>query len=178
MDLVPPDATSRSPATVVPNAGPPVRAVREVDAALVGRPAEGVRVFDVGENLAGRVVLRLGALPNRCRITSSQGEKLTADGRVDTTNIHLPDDRNRGRQVFALVSDDSPAVASPWFAVNGFRYVEVAGLPDDAHVRVSARDIHSGVEHTGTVTTSLSELNAIVDYAVRTQLNNPHGLPE
>lgn len=178
VDLVPGDASPPSPTTVVPNAGPPVRAVREVDGLLVGRPAEGVRVFDIGENVAGRVVLHLGPLPAGSRITSTQGEKLTADGRVDTTNIRLPDDRDRGRQVFAVVSAGEPAIASPWFAVNGFRYVEVAGLPTSADVRVSARVIHSDVERTGRLTTSLPELDAIVDYAVRTQLNNTHGLPE
>lgn len=178
VDLVPDDATPPSPAIVVPNAGPPVRAVRDATGVLVGRPAAGVRVFDVGENVAGRVVLQLGALPAGCRITSTQGEKLTADGTVDTTNIRLPDDRDRGRQVFAVLSAGAPAIASPWFAVNGFRYVEVDGLPEDAEVRVSARVIHSDVERTGRLTTSVPELDAIVDYAVRTQLNNTHGMPE
>ena len=176
--VTPDDATPPSPGTVVPNAGPPVRAVRELAGHQIGSPAEGVRVFDLGENVAGRVVLHLGALPAGCRVTSTQGEKLTDDGRVDTTNIRLPDDRDRGRQVFAVVSAGEPAVASPWFAVNGFRYVEVAGLPEGAEVGVSARVTHSDVERTGTLTTAVPELDAIVDYAVRTQLNNTHGLPE
>ncbi|MCU1420499.1 MAG: hypothetical protein JWN36_150 [Microbacteriaceae bacterium] len=176
--MTPADATPRSPAVVVPNAGPPVRAVRSLTGEHIGTPAEGVRVFDLGENVAGRVVLHLGALPAGCRVTSTQGEKLSADGRVDTTNIRLPDDRDRGRQVFAVVSAGEPAVASPWFGVNGFRYVEVAGLPEGAEVSVSARVTHSDVERTGTLSTAVPELDAIVDYAVRTQLNNTHGLPE
>jgi alpha-L-rhamnosidase len=176
--LTPDDARPPSPGVVVPNAGPPVRAVREVVGEPVGAPAEGVRVFDIGENVAGRVVLHLGALPPGCRITSTQGEKLGAGGRVDTTNIRLPDDRDRGRQVFAVVSGGEPAVVSPWFAINGFRYVEVAGLPEGADLRVSAFVTHSDVEHTGSLTTDVPELDAIVDYAVRTQLNNTHGLPE
>ncbi len=178
VELTPESASPPSPRTVVPNAGPPVRAVRQVDGVLLGRPADGVRVYDLGENLAGRVVLRLGALPAGCRVTSTQAEKLAADGRVDTTNIRLPDDRDRARQVFAVVSAGDPAVVSPWFAVNGFRYVELAGLPADADVQVSASVVHSDVERTGTVTTSVPELDALVDYAVRTQLNNTHGLPE
>ncbi len=178
VDVVRSNARPASPASVVPNAGPPVRAVRAVEGRLVERPVEGVRVFDLGENVAGRVVLSLGALPVGCRVTSVQGEKLTSDGRVDTTNIRLPDDRHRERQVFAVVSAGQPTVASPWFAVNGFRYVEVVGLPESADARVSASVIHSDVERTGSLTTSVPELDAIVDYAVRTQLNNTLGLPE
>jgi alpha-L-rhamnosidase len=176
--VVPSDATPPPPPTVVPNAGPPVRVVREVSGVPVGRPAEGVVVFDLAENVAGRVVLDLGPLPSGCRITSTQSEKLSAAGRVDTTNIRLPDDRERERQTFAVISAGEPAVVSPWFALNGFRYVEVAGLPAGGDVSVSAQVIHSDVERTGHLTTSVPELDAVVDYALRTQLNNTHGLPE
>ncbi|WP_162269034.1 family 78 glycoside hydrolase catalytic domain [Frondihabitans sp. PAMC 28766] len=171
-------ATPPPPVTVVPNVGPPVRDTRRVKAAWLSAPAHGVRVFDLGENVAGRVVLDLGPLPPGTRVTSTQGEKLDASGRVDTTNIRLPDDRDRQRQVFAVISAGAPAVVSPWFAIHGFRYVEVAGLPQGADVRVHARVIHSDAERTGHVTTSVPELDAVVDYAFRTQLNNTHGMPE
>ncbi|KQV06513.1 hypothetical protein ASC63_03515 [Leifsonia sp. Root112D2] len=184
--VVPHDATPPSPSIVVPNVGPPVRVVRTVTGALIGEPAVGIRVFDLGENVAGRVALELDGVSVGQRITSIQGEKLTADGRVDTSNIRLPDDSERERQVFAVVCDRGHLVASPWFAVHGFRYVEVAGLddrstvtpPTTATVTVSARVLHSDVDRVGTLTTSVAELDRLVDYAVRTQLNNTHGLPE
>lgn len=172
------DATPPAPSIVVPNAGPPVRVVRTIAAALIARPEPGIRVFDVGENVAGRVALKLDGVSRGQRIVSIQGEKLTAAGRVDTTNIRLPGDRGRERQVFAVVCDTERVVASPWFAVHGFRYVEVAGLDDASTVTVSARVLHSDVERVGTVHTSVPELDRLVDYAVRTQLNNTHGYPE
>lgn len=135
-------------------------------------------MFDLGENIAGRVALDLAGVSPGQRITSVQGEKLTADGRVDTTNIRLPGDRQRERQVFAVVCDSDQVTASPWFAVHGFRYVEIAGLDDSSTVVVSARVLHSDVEQVGTVTTGVAELDRLVDYALRTQLNNTHGLPE
>ncbi|MCX7522529.1 family 78 glycoside hydrolase catalytic domain [Microbacterium sp. STN6] len=176
--VVPPDASPPPPAIVVPNVGPPVRVVRVAKATLLAQPARGIRVFDLGENVAGRVALQLDGVRPGQRVTSTQGEKLTPDGRVDTTNIRLPADRERERQVFAVVCDAEHVEASPWFAVHGFRYVEVGGLDDDASVTVSARVLHSDVDRTGSVTTSVAELNQLVDYAVRTQLNNTHGLPE
>lgn len=181
--VVPHDASPPPPSIVVPNVGPPVRVVRTVTGALIGEPAAGIRVFDLGENVAGRVALELDGVSMGQRITSIQGEKLTADGRVDTSNIRLPDDSERERQVFAVVCDREHVVASPWFAVHGFRYVEVAGLDDGsmatpATATVSARVLHSDVDRVGTLTTSVAELNRLVDYAVRTQLNNTHGLPE
>lgn len=186
VSVVAQDVTPPPPAIVVPNVGPPVRVVRTITGTPIGDPAAGIRVFDLGENVAARVSLHLDGVSPGQRITSIQGEKLTADGRVDTSNIRLPDDRERERQVFAVVCDREQFVASPWFAVHGFRYVEVAGLDDrpsmtpavTATVTVSARVLHSDVEQTGTVTTDVVELNRLVDYAVRTQLNNTHGLPE
>lgn len=172
------DATPPPPSIVVPNAGPPVRVVRTVSATLIARPAPGIRVFDVGENVAGRVVLELDGVTPGQRIVSVQGEKLTAAGRVDTTNIRLPSDRDRERQVFAVVCDAERVVAGPWFAVHGFRYVEVSGLDDAATATVSARVLHSDVERVGRVRTSVPELDRLVEVAVRTQLNNTHGYPE
>lgn len=172
------DASPSTPSIVVPNVGPPVRVVRTVVGTLIGEPAAGIRVFDLGENVAARVQLELDGVRPGQRITSIQGEKLTADGRVDTSNIRLPDDSERERQVFAVVCDHERLVASPWFAVHGFRYVEVAGLDVRSSVTVSARVLHSDVEQTGTATTDVAELNRLIDYAVRTQLNNTHGLPE
>jgi alpha-L-rhamnosidase len=172
------DASPSTPSIVVPNVGPPVRVVRTVVGTLIGEPAAGIRVFDLGENVAARVQLELDGVRPGQRITSIQGEKLTAGGRVDTSNIRLPDDSERERQVFAVVCDRGRLVASPWFAVHGFRYVEVAGLDVRSSVTVSARVLHSDVEQTGTATTDVAELNRLIDYAVRTQLNNTHGLPE
>jgi Alpha-L-rhamnosidase N-terminal domain./Bacterial alpha-L-rhamnosidase. len=176
--VVPPHATSPTPSIVVPNVGPPVRVVRTITGSFMGEPAPGIRVFDLGENVAARVQLELDGVSSGQRITSIQGEKLSTAGRVDTTNIRLPDDRARERQVFVVTCDSEHVVASPWFAVHGFRYVEVSGLGADATVAVSARVLHSDVERLGTVTTSVPELDRLVDYAVRTQLNNTHGLPE
>lgn len=174
------DAEPALPETVTPDAGPPVRVVRVVDATQVGAPAEGVRVFDLGENVAGRARVELrGGRPGR-RIVIAHGEKLGATGRVDSTNIRLPSDRDRERQLLAWTtagSLEAPEVASAWFAVHGFRYIEVRGLRDE-EVSVSAGVLHSAVERSGWFSSDEPLLDRLVERALRTQLNNIHGLPE
>ncbi len=175
--LVETDALPPAPALIEPNVGPAVRVVREVAAREIGRPAAGVRVFDVGENVAARVRLQLRGTRAGQRIESVQGEKV-AHGRVDTTNIRLPDDRDTERQVLGWTCASAAETAEPWFGVRGFRYVEVRGLEPDTQVAVSARVLHSDVERTGSLRTASPELTRLVDMAVRTQLNNTHGYPE
>jgi alpha-L-rhamnosidase len=163
---------------IVPNAGAPVRVVRTVAATEIAAPRSGVRVFDLGENVAGRVRVAVSNTADGQVIESVQGEKLSADGGVDTTNIRLPDDRERERQVIEWTCSGGDELISPWFAVHGFRYVEVRGLTASNEVTVAAGVLHSDVEQVGTLTTSVPKLNKLVDMAVRTQLNNLHGLPE
>lgn len=180
VSLVTADAKPALPLTVTPDAGPPVRVVRLVDATRIGTPAIGVAVFDLGENVAGRARVELrGGEPGR-RIVIAHGEKLDANGRVDSTNIRLPSDRDRERQLLAWTtagSVDAPETATAWFAVHGFRYIEVRGLRDE-EVAVSVGVLNSAVERTGWFSSDEPLLDRLVDMARRTQLNNVHGLPE
>ncbi|MFD5598563.1 family 78 glycoside hydrolase catalytic domain [Leucobacter sp. NPDC058333] len=192
--LLAPDAIPAPVAEVVPDAGAAVRVVREVEAALIGAPLRPVvpgvrggpdradarvRVFDLGENLSGRVRVTLRGGAAGRRIVVAHGEKLDAHGRVSTMNIRLPSDRERERQILVWTtagSTTAPEVISPWFAVHGFRYVEVRGITHE-HVTVSAGALHSAVEQTGRFSSSEPLLDRLVDMAVRTQLNNTLGLP-
>lgn len=174
---VPDDAKPPLPNDIVPDGGPPVRVVREVVGRLIGRPSANTAIFDLGENVAARVRLSLRRTRPGQVVESVQGEKLTADGFVDTTNIRLPDDRDRERQVLRWICSGGDVVAEPWFGVHGFRYVEVRGAEAD-RVDVVARVLHSDVEQTGSLLTASDRLTALVDMAVRTQLNNTHGYPE
>ena len=175
--LIGTDSKPSPPALIEPDVGPPVRVVRDVPACEIGRPVAGVRVFDVGENVAARVRLRLRGTRTGQRIESVQGEKVV-NGRVDTTNIRLPDDRDTQRQVLRWICAGGAETAEPWFGVSGFRFVEVRGLEPDTEVTVTARVLHSDVERTGFLRTASPELTRLVDMAVRTQLNNTHGYPE
>lgn len=164
---------------VLPDPGPALRVVRERPATEIGRPAPGVRVYDVGENLAGRSVLTLHGVPRGTVLESVHGELLDPEGTVCTTNIRLPGDVDRERQVFrCTVAGEDGERAGVWFAFHGFRYVEVRGVPDDARIEVTARALYTDAPRTGTFSSDDPLLEQLVDAAARTQWNNLHALPE
>ncbi|MEV0844504.1 family 78 glycoside hydrolase catalytic domain [Streptomyces sp. NPDC049954] len=165
--------------SVLPDPGPALRVVREREAVEIGRPAPGVRVYDVGENLAGRSELTLHGVPAGTVLEAVHGELLDAAGRVCTTNIRLPSDVERERQVFRCTAGGREGErAGVWFAFHGFRYVEVRGVPEAARVGVTGRALHSDVPRIGTVRADDPLVEQMVDAAVRTQWNNLHALPE
>lgn len=165
-----------APGVIAPRRGPSVRVARRVEGTLIGRP-DGARVYDLGENVAGRSRIELPATRRGERITVVHGEKLDARGHVDTTNIRLPDDVERERQVVAWHGSGDADVVEPWFAMGGFRYIEVSGWSGEGEPVVSAGVMHSAARRTGWFSSSDAKLDALVDAAVRTQLNNTNGFP-
>lgn len=165
-----------APGLIVPDAGPPVRITRRRDATLLAT-IDGVRVYDVGENVAGRSRVVLPSSVAGDVVTIVHGEKLDARGRVDTTNIRMPDDVERERQLVVWHCDGSALTIEPWFAVAGFRYLEVRGFTGDDEPPVSVGVLHSDAARTGWLETDVPQLDALVDMALRTQLNNTTGFP-
>jgi alpha-L-rhamnosidase len=165
------------PDLIEPDAGPPLRTVRIVEGAVLSSSPDVV-VVDLGENIAGRSTVRVRGTVSGQRITVHHGE-LLHDGRVSTLNISLPDDRDRERQVVDWTCGDTGhEQIEPWFAVHGFRYLEVRGL-GAAHLEsVTAAVVHSDAEQTGTFATSDPLLDRLVEVARQTQLNNTHSHPE
>ncbi|RFA15542.1 hypothetical protein B7R22_06880 [Subtercola boreus] len=168
---------SAQSAVIVPDAGPPVRVVRRLSATQIGTPAEDVRVYELDENVSARVCLELHGMTPGVRLEVVHGEKLNANGRVDTTNIRLPSDRNRERQVFAYTAAGGDETASPWFASFGFRFVEVRNIAPHVTATLTAGVLHSAAEKSGTLSSDSPELNRMVEMAVRTQYNNTPGFP-
>lgn len=164
---------------VLPDPGPALRVVRQWEADERGRPAPGVRVFDAGENLAGRTVLTLTGVPAGTVLEAVHGELLDDEGRVCTTNIRLPHDIERERQVLRHTASGADGErAGVWFAFHGFRYVEVRGVPEGAGLSVTARALHSDAPRTGTVTADEPLVERLTEAALHTQWNNLHALPE
>jgi len=160
---------------VTPDAGPPVIVVEEIE----GRRMRPDRlVFDLGRNVAARSRVSIGDAREGTRVVVVHGEKIGRDGYVDTLNIRLPWDRDQERQLVALTCVEGRNVVEPWFAVHGFRYVEVRGLPADAEVAVTARVLHSDLEQTGEFSSDDPLLDQLVAMAVAGQRNNTHAHPE
>ena len=170
------------PKAVTPDAGPPIRVVEERSAVRVPSACAStpdIQIFDVGDNVAARSVIHLSGTLSGQKVMVAHGEMLDPDGRVDTTNIHLPWGNEEERQVIEWIcagGDDE--VIEPWFSIFGFRYIEVRGVEGARVDWVIARVIHSDVEVVGSFSSSDHLIDRLVRQAVRTQLNNTHGHPE
>lgn len=105
-------------------AAPPIRETEERPAQAITEPSPGVYLFDLGQNMAGVIRLRVkGTAGTEIRLR--YGERLHRDGRLMTENLR----RARATDTYILRGDPNGEVWSPRFTYHGFQYVEVSGLP-------------------------------------------------
>jgi alpha-L-rhamnosidase len=100
----------------------PVRAFSELKPRAFSQPRPGIFVFDMGQNFAGVVRLKITAEPGR-KITLRYAERLNPDGTIYTTNLRAA----RATDTY-ICSGRGEETWSPHFTFHGFQYVEVSGL--------------------------------------------------
>jgi len=105
------------------HAAPPVRPTQELPVQTVTSPADGVYVFDLGQNMVGWVRLRVSG-PRGHRVTLRFGEVLNPDGTVYTENL-----RGARATDTYILRGEGVEVWAPRFTFHGFRYVELTGWP-------------------------------------------------
>ena len=111
------------PARMQAYSAPPVRVTQELKAKTIAEPVAGVYIFDLGQNFAGTIRLKVkGAAGMRVQIR--YGEMLHKDGRLMTENLR----RARVTDFYMLRGDASGETWSPTFTYHGFQFVELTGL--------------------------------------------------
>lgn len=152
---------------------PPMRIVKRWVPIKVTENAPGRYTFDFGQNIAGRVHIRMRGEQGRT-ITITHSEFLNSRGEADkfsTGFFGLQTDR------FTFAARD--ADWAPEFSYYGFRYATINGLSTEpADGEVWAEQVNTDLEQTGTFESSSDLLNRIHASAVQTTLNNAHGIPE
>lgn len=117
------DLGFRRPPRMQAYAAPPIRVTEELPARAWSEPQPGVWIFDLGQNFAGAVRLRVkGAEGTKVRLRF--GEMLHPDGRLMTENLR----RARATDYYVLRGDARGETWTPRFTYHGFRYVELTGL--------------------------------------------------
>ncbi len=106
--------------------GAPVRATGELKVVKITEPRAGLSVFDLGQNFAGWVRLRVIA-PAGTKIVMRFGEMLQPDGAVYRTNLRSA----RATDTY-YCKGGGEEIWEPRFTYHGFQYVEVEGLPSKA----------------------------------------------
>jgi alpha-L-rhamnosidase len=104
--------------------GVPVRAVEEIKPVGISSPTNGVHIFNLGQNFAGVVRLKVNG-PAGTEIRLRYGEMLHPDGRLMTENLR----KARATDFYVLRGDPKGETYMPRFTFHGFQYVELTGYP-------------------------------------------------
>jgi alpha-L-rhamnosidase len=149
-DWTPVAVGTRDPATLVAPVAPPVRCTQEVLPVRVIATPSGGRVLDFGQNLVGRV---------RIRVSGEAGDAVT----LATAEV-MQDGELYTRPLRSARSTDEYTLAGraveewePRFTIHGFQYVQVDGWPGGVDALAAAvergdlvaRVYHTDMERTG-----------------------------
>jgi alpha-L-rhamnosidase len=122
--VVRPSATGK----LEPQEDQPVRVTQELSAERIASPTPGTFIYDLGQNMVGKVRLTLsGARGQTVRIRHA--EVLNPDGSIYTANL-----RSASATDYYTFAGSGPETFEPSFTFHGFRYVEITGVdsPPDA----------------------------------------------
>ncbi|MGX1547683.1 glycoside hydrolase family 78 protein [Streptomyces adustus] len=137
--------------------GPPVRRTESRAPEEVLTSPSGRRILDFGQNLAGRVRIRVQGEAGTT-ITLRHAEVLQ-DGELYTRPL-----RHAVSTDTYVLKGGGPEEWEPRFTVHGFRYVEVTGWPEDrSPLDVTAQVLHTDMRRTGWFSSSDALLNRLHD---------------
>ena len=166
------DRTDWSPVVIIPGDAPvpsaricpPLRVVERIPAVARQTATDGTPIFDVGVVQAGFAEVSVDLPPGQ-HLRIVPGDQLDEYGRV------LQSKPTTGSPVFnTLITGDGPTTWHSRFRYDGFRYVELQGLPADAEVTVTALVVRADNEPVGEFTTSvdlINDIHTIIERAVQ-----------
>lgn len=102
-------------------AGPPIRRMQELEPVEVIQTPKGETVFDLGQNMVGRVRLQLDE-PQGTKISIYHAEILDKEGNFYTENLRA------AKQLLEYTCKGGGEIYEPVFTFQGFRYVKIEGL--------------------------------------------------
>lgn len=159
----------------------PIRLVKSYKPKSVTKIDQRTYVFDMGQNMAGITKVKVkGAAGTVLRI--KHGERLSADGRLDLSNIDVYYRGDKEKEPFqtdilTLSGRNDEFMAK--FGYKGFRYVEIsssAAIALDSSA-VTAYFMHSDVPAIGQLKTSSALVNKLWEATNNAYLSNLMGYP-
>lgn len=151
----------------------PVRVIEELPTMDIEEREPGTYIFDLGQNFAGVVRVRLKG-PKGHRIQIRHGEMLHPDGRLMTENLR----KARATDYYVCKGDPDGETYMPRFTFHGFQYVEISnfpGAPDEE--TVTGIVLHSDTPLVSSFECSDPMVNQLFENIVWTQRANFLELP-
>ena len=115
----------QKPARLVAYTAPPIRVTEELPAKKITEPKPGVFIFDLGQNIAGIIRLKIKGTAGT-RVQIRHGEMLHKDGTLMTENLR----KARATDLYTLRGDADGETWQPRFTYHGFQFVELTGLAE------------------------------------------------
>ncbi len=155
---------------LVPASAPPIRTHEELAVRAVSLSPSGRTILDFGQNLVGRLRLRVPAAEG-ATITLRHAEVLE-DGELCVRPLR------RARATDTLTVGPRAADWSPRFTVHGFRYAEVTGWPRELDpALITAVVVHNDMVRTGYLSTGDADLDQLHSNVVWSMRGNFLALP-
>ena len=151
----------------------PIRVIESIRPRSVTSPATGTYVYDLGQNMAGWVRLRVrGQAGIRVRLRFS--EVLASSGHLDTYSLRSA----RATDEYVLRGSGKDEFFEPRFTYHGFRYVEVTGYPGTPGLDdVTGTVVHTDAPMTGAFSCSSDLVNRIWQSTLWSQRGNLFSVP-
>jgi alpha-L-rhamnosidase len=159
--------------TVSSQITPPARVIATLNPKAMTPVANGVYIFDMGQNMVGWVTLKVkGDAGTKVRLRFA--EILNPDGTIYTANLRNAD----ATDVYVLRGGDEETF-SPHFTFHGFRYVEVTGYPGTPPPDAIMGDVVSSVsgDTVAKLTTSSDLVNRMWSIGIWGQRGNFLSVP-
>jgi len=159
--------TDKIDAKIQPHPGVPVRKIMEIKPKTRTEPKQGVYVFDMGQNFAGWVRLKVAGKAGT-KVVLRFAEMLNPDGTIYTTNLR----EARCTDSYTLAGAGTETW-EPKFTFHGFRYVEVAGYPGRPGLdAITGVVVHSDMPVAGSFECSNPMINQLYSNIVWSQRGN------
>ncbi|MBC5641917.1 family 78 glycoside hydrolase catalytic domain [Parabacteroides segnis] len=148
----------------------------EIRAVKKWKDPSGNWIFDFGVNIAGVPQITVNQ-PKGTHLKMRMGELLREDGSIEynTTGVFATGVVQTDEYICA---GNGREVWNPRFTYHGYRYLELSGLAAEPELDwIKTIVVHTDVNKRGEFECSDEQINKLHELAVRTMLNNTHGLP-
>jgi alpha-L-rhamnosidase len=136
----------------------PVRVTERLAPVSVTVCPRGQRVVDLGQNIVGRVRLRIRGANRGAKIILRHAEMLTEEGLLYTENLRLASATD-----IYVASGRELEIFEPRFTFHGFRYIEVTGYPGELNPDdIEGIVLHSDTARVGNLVTSDPMVNQLL----------------
>ena len=179
------DDTEWTTARVVPGpegkrlaqAIPPIKVTETVRPVRLIEPEPGRYVFDMGQNIAGWVQLRVSG-PAGTEVVMKYGERLNEDGTLDRKDTSRFIEQDPVQTDTYILKGTGIEIWEPRFVYHGFQYVEVTGLPQEPTLgTLQGQVVHTSFEPAGDFECSNKLFNKIQRNTLWSYIGNFHGYP-